>query len=107
YIALAGILRQVPDGFTVPMPMPWSHAVLHSVILFGLMSAHAVCYRLWTPHAPNRMLVNEFLTRIWFILFGLLVIGMAGDEAPIFFVMAAPWAVASWCTHYLLLRREG
>jgi hypothetical protein len=50
------------------------------------------------------MLANEFLTRSWFVLFGLLVVSAHGDTGPLYLVMAAAWAVAAWCTHYLVLR---
>jgi hypothetical protein len=70
------------------------------------MAAHARCYSLWTPHAPNRMLVNEFLTRSWFVLFGLLVVAAHGDTGPLYLVMASAWGVAAWCTHYLVLRSQ-
>jgi hypothetical protein len=106
FVVLAGVLKQLPDAVTGAPLQPWPHAAVHSIILLGLMVAHAACYRLWVPHAPNRMLVNEFLTRSWFVLFGLVLIGMHGDMGPIFLLLAAPWAVASWCTHYLILRRQ-
>jgi hypothetical protein len=70
------------------------------------MAAHAWCYALWTPHAPNRMLINEFLTRSWFVLFGLLLVSSQGDAGPLYLVMAAAWAVASWCTFYIVLRTQ-
>jgi hypothetical protein len=107
FIALAAVLHRLPDPHGGLNADAWPHAIVHTTILFGLMAAHAACYRRWSAASPNRMLVNEFLTRIWFVVFGLLLVGMAGDQAPIFAVMAAPWAVASWCTHYLLLRGQG
>lgn len=107
FVTLAGVLRQLPDGWSAPAAMPWTSAAGHAALLFALMGAHAWCYALWAPHAPNRMLVNEFLTRMWFVLFGLLAVGVHGDYGALFLLMAAPWAVASWCTHYLILRSQG
>lgn len=105
FAALGGVLRQVPVAPGLG-PTPWWQAAAQAALLLGLMAAHASCYALWTPHAPNRMLVNEFLTRSWFVLFGLLVVQHRGDTGPIYLVMAAAWGVASWCTHYLILRSQ-
>lgn len=106
FAGLAAVLLQVPGTTHAPDPMPAWQAVVHAGALLALMAAHAWCYALWTPHAPNRMLVNEFLTRSWFVLFGLLLVSAQGDGGPIYLVMAAAWAVASWCTHYLVLRTQ-
>ncbi|MHB1261094.1 MAG: hypothetical protein ACYC2H_05200 [Thermoplasmatota archaeon] len=105
FATLAGVIRQVPSTPGLE-PMPWWQALAHTVVLLALMAAHAKCYALWTPHAPNRMLVNEFLTRAWFVIFGLLVVLGRGDTGPIYLVMAAAWGVAAWCTHYLVLRSQ-
>ena len=107
FVTLAGVLRQVPDWLTHPAAMPWRNSIVHSLVLLGLVAAHAWCYALWQPHAPNRILVNEFLTRLWFALLGLLAVGGTTDYGGLFLVMAAAWAVASWCVHYLLLRKQG
>lgn len=107
FATLAGVLKQLPDPWTAGAAMPWSHALGHTALLAVALGAHAACYALWQPHAPNRMLVNEFLTRGWFVLSGLALVGAHGGYGALFLVMAAPWAVASWCTHYLVLRREG
>ena len=105
FATLAGVLHQVP-AHPGGDPMPWWQALAHTVLLFGLMAAHAFCYAAWAPHAPNRILVNEFLTRSWFVLFGLLVVASHGDTGPIYLVMASAWAVAGWCTHYFVLRAQ-
>jgi hypothetical protein len=107
FVTLAGVLRQLPGGTDSLAPMPWPHAAGHAALLLGLMAAHAWGYAQWQPHAPNRLLVNEFLTRMWFVLFGLILVGLHGDYGSLFFLLAAPWAVASWCTHYLVLRGQG
>ena len=105
FVTLAGVLHAMP-AHPGAGPMPWWQAAGHAALLLALMAAHAFCYAAWTRHAPNRMLVNEFLTRSWFVLFGLLVVSAHGDTGPIYLVMAAGWAVASWCTHYLVLRAQ-
>lgn len=107
FVTLAGVLRQLPSQASSLQPMPWTSAVLHGAALFLLVSAHAWGYARWQPHAPNRLLVNEFLTRAWFVLLGLLAVGVHGEYGALYLVMAAPWAVASWCTHYLVLRQQG
>jgi hypothetical protein len=106
FCGLAAVLLQVPGTVASAEPMPAWQAAAHTAVLFGLMAAHSWCYAAWTPHAPNRMLVNEFLTRSWFVLFGLLLVSAQGDAGPLYLVMAAAWAVASWCTHYLVLRTQ-
>lgn len=106
YITLSGVLKQLPDWMSFPDAMPWPNAVGHTVLLFGLMGLHAWCYSLWQPAAPNRMLINEFVTRTWFVLFGLVLVGAQTEYGAIYLILAAPWGVASWCTHYLLLRRQ-
>lgn len=105
FAALAGVLHAIPSQ-PGGGAMPWWQAAAGSALLFGLMAAHAHGYAAWTPHAPNRVLVNEFLTRAAFVLSGLLVVSAHGDTGPLYLVMAAAWAVASWCTHYLVLRAQ-
>jgi hypothetical protein len=87
--------------------MPWSHAGVHAAILLGLMGLHSFCYARWSEHAPNRMLVNEFLTRTWFVLFGLLVVGLNADTGGVYLALGSGLAVASWCVHYIVLRSQG
>lgn len=106
FITLSGVLKQLPDYLTYPEAMPWGNAVAHTAILLGLLWAHAWCYARWQPHAPNRILVNEFLTRLWFVVFGLVAVGAIGDYGGLYLVMAAAWAVASWCTYYLVFRQQ-
>lgn len=106
FITMAGVLKQLPDAFNGGAPMPWTTAVAHTLVLLVLLGAHSWSYARWQPYAPNRILVNEFLTRLWFVLFGLLLVGLHGEYGGIYLVMAAAWAVASWCTHYLVLRQQ-
>jgi hypothetical protein len=105
FVALVAVLHHLPGG-AGDGGMPWTHAAGNTLLLLGLMAAHAWCHALWTPHAPNRMLVNEFLTRSWFVVFGLLIVAARGDTGPLYLVMGAAWAVASWCTYYLVLRSQ-
>ena len=105
FVALAVALGKVPTSAGL-QPLPWWQAAAYAAALLGLMGIHAACYARWTPHAPNRMLVNEFLTRSWFVLSGLLVVSLRGDTGPIYLVMGSAWGVASWCTHYLVLRSQ-
>src|SRR5687767_9735656 len=105
FATLAGVLHAFPAS-PGAAAIPWWLAAAGSALLLGLMAAHAFGYAAWTPHAPNRVLVNEFLTRAGFVLLGLLVVSMHGDTGPLYLVMAAAWAVASWCTHYLVLRAQ-
>jgi len=107
YAVLAAVLKQLPDPASHGAPAPWGHAGFHAAVLLGLMAAHSWCYARWAVHSPNRMLVNEFVARAWFVLVGLLLVGAYGDAGPLFLTMAAPLAVASWCVHYLVLRRQG
>lgn len=106
FATLAGVLRQVPAQ-PGAVGMPWWQAGGAAAVLFALMLPHASRYAAWAPHSPNRLLVNEFLLRSGFVLAGLLVVSAHGDTGPIYLVMAAAWAVASWCTHYLVLRSQG
>lgn len=105
FATLAGVLHQLPES-PGQGPMPWSRAALHAAVLFALLGLHAACYARWSPHAPNRMLVNEFLTRTWFVLFGLAVVGLNADTGGVYLALASGLAVASWCTHYIVLRSQ-
>lgn len=106
FATFAGVLHALPAHPGSEAPMPWWQAAGHAILLFGLMALHSFCSAAWTPHSPNRMLVNEFLVRAWLVLFGLLVVAAHGDTGPLYLVMAAAWAVAGWCTHYLVLRAQ-
>jgi hypothetical protein len=106
FATLAAVLHAIPPHPGAG-PMPWWQAIAYTGLLLTLMAAQAFSYAAWTPHSPNRILVNEFLTRSWFGLFGLLVVSAHGDTGPLYLVMASGWAVAAWCTHYLVLRLHG
>jgi hypothetical protein len=106
FATLAGVLHQMP-GRPGAGAMPWSQAGLDAAVFFALLALHSFCYERWSEHAPNRMLVNEFLTRTWFVLFGLLVLGLQADTGGVYLAMAAGLAVASWCLHYIVLRSQG
>jgi hypothetical protein len=106
FATLAGVLRHMPEP-SGGGPMPWLHAAGRSAVLLALLGWHSWCYARWSPAAPNRMLVNEFLTRTWFVLFGLLVVGLGADTGGVYLALASGLAVASWCVHYLVLRSQG
>jgi hypothetical protein len=106
FATLAGVLRQMPEA-PGGGPMPWLHAALCSAVLLALLGWQSWCYARWSPAAPNRILVNEFLTRTWFVLFGLLVVGLGADTGGVYLALAAGLAVGSWCVHYLVLRSQG
>ncbi len=106
FATLAGILHQVPERAAEP-PMPWSHAAANAVLLLALLGWHSWCYERWSKAAPNRVLVNEFLARTWFVLFGLLAVGLNADTGGVYLALASGLAVAAWCTHYIILRAQG
>lgn len=94
YAAIAAVLLAL-------LP-PWQ-AVGNAALLLALMAAHATCYRLWQPHAPRRILVNELLTRLWFATYAVLLVGLL-DGAVVVAALAFPLAVTSWLLHRSLLR---
>lgn len=106
FVTLGGVLHQFPAHAGSAQLLPWWQAFASATLLFLLMALHAFGSAAWTPHAPNRMLVNEFLVRSCFGLLGLLVVAAHGDTGAIYLVMASAWVVAAWCTHYLLLRAQ-
>jgi hypothetical protein len=108
YAGLAVVLKQVPDAATSFQPMPWSHAAGHALVLLGLMSAHAACYRRWSVGAPRRIAANELLARLWFVAFGFLVVAAHPfGRGGLFLLGALAWALLSWLTHLALARRDG
>lgn len=108
YAGLAVALKQVPDAATNFQPMPWSHAAGHALLLLGLMSAHTACYKRWSLGAPRRIALNELLTRLWFVAFGVLVVMVhPGGPALLFLLAGLAWAALSWLTHLAMTRRHG
>jgi hypothetical protein len=95
YVAIAAVLLAL-------LP-PWQ-AIGNAALLFGLMAAHAACYRLWQPHAPRRILLNELLTRLWFATYLVLLVGLL-DGALVVAALGFPMAVSSWAVHRQLLAR--
>lgn len=106
FATLAGIVHGFPQRLGGG-PMAWPHAIANAALLLALLGWHSWCYARWSEAAPNRMLVNEFLTRTWFVLFGLAVVGVQADTGGVYLALAAGLAVASWCVHYLVLRSQG
>lgn len=81
---------------------PWQ-AIGNAALLLALMAAHAACYRLWQPHAPRRILVNELLTRLWFATYVVLLGGLLGGSLAVA-ALAFPVAVSSWLVHRRFVR---
>lgn len=104
---LAAVLRQLPMWYNGLAPQGWAWGAANAAVLLALMAWHAASYARWAETSPNRMLVNEFLTRAWLGLFGLVGVGLVGDTGAMYLLMAASWGVASWCVHYLVLRGQG
>jgi hypothetical protein len=94
YAAIAAVLLAL-----VP---PWQ-AVGNAALLLGFMAAHATCYRLWQPHAPQRILANELLTRLWFATYVVLIAGLL-DGAMAVAALAFPLAFTSWLLHRRLVQ---
>ncbi len=107
FAGLAVVLRQVPSARSAFQPMPWSDAILHAAVLFGLLAAHAACYARWSRGAPRRIELNEALTRLWFVTFGYLVLAAHGPNGPLFVALAMPWAALSFEVHRATVRRQG
>lgn len=107
FATLAAVLRQFPAEPGAVELIPTWQALTAAAVLFAAMAGHSLASSRWTPHAPNRMLVNEFLVRAAFALAGLVAVSLFGDTGPLYLVMASAWAVAAWCTHYLVLRMQG
>lgn len=80
------------------LPISRVRAVGNAVLLFGLMVAHATCYARWQARAPNRMLVNELLARLWFAVYIILVAGLL-DGSLAAAALGLPLAFASWQVH--------
>jgi hypothetical protein len=106
FLALALVLRHLPAAPGAG-PMPWAQAAGWAAALAAALGWNAALCARWSEHAPNRILANEFLARSWFALLGLWVVGLNADTGGIYLAIASGLAVASWCTHYLILRAQG
>lgn len=96
FAALAGILQAwVPRG----------QAGGHAALLFGLMVAHALCYARWQPHAPRRILVNEWLARLWFVVYATLLVQARSDVGAMMLGLGTAWASCTAILHARLVRR--
>jgi hypothetical protein len=104
FAALAAVVARFP--FKGDM-LPWWQGALHAAALLGLVAAHATCYERWHPRAPTRILVNEFLARMWFLLYALLVVDHLGGRAGWYVAMGAPWAVLTWLVHRDQVAKRG
>lgn len=106
FVTLAAVLRQLPALADAATPAGWAPAAAVSAGLFVLAAASSFGHERWATHSPNRILVNEFVARTFFVVAGFAVVA-GRDTAPLYLLMGAAWGVASWCTHYLFLRRQG
>lgn len=107
FALLVPVLRQVPLPPAGATPLPWSHAILHSGVLLLLMAAHAWCYRRWQLAAPRRILLNEFLTRLWFATFAVLIVQGHAENGWALSFVAVPWAALTWEVHRQEVRSRG
>lgn len=80
------------------LPISRLRAVGNAALLFVLMVAHAACYARWQPRAPNRILVNELLARLWFAVYAILIAGLLGGNM-LAAALGLPLAFASWQVH--------
>lgn len=109
-IAFAGLvpaLRWVPVPPAATAPIPWPHAAAHAFLLAGLLGAHTWCYARWRSHAPGRILANELLARLWFAVYGAIVVGRASPDGLGFLLVGVPWAALTWEVHRQDVRKRG
>lgn len=103
----------VPAFRFVPLPphhgatTPWEWTVIHAAILAAAFAAHVACYARWQPRAPGRMLLNEALARLWFVTYGILVVGRASPQGLAFLLVGVPWAALAWEVHRQDVRKRG
>ncbi len=65
------------------------------------------CYARWQPAAPRRMLLNEALARLWFAVYGAIIVGRATPLGFAFLLMAVPWAALCWEVHRQEVQESG
>lgn len=107
FVLLAAVLQLLPLPPARLGPVPWSWAIGNAALLFGAFVAHTVCYARWQPHAPRRILVNEALARLWFVAYGVILVGRATPHGFVFLLLALPWAALCWEVHRADVRRRG
>ena len=104
---LAAVLHLLPLPPYREGPVPWAWAAANAGFLLAAFTAHALCYARWQPHAPGRMLANELMARLWFVAYGVLVVGQAGPNGFRLLLLALPWAALCWEVHRQEVRRNG
>lgn len=107
FAGLVPVLHWVPVPPATTAPIPWLHAAAHAALLLGLLAAHTGFYARWQPHAPGRILTNEFLARLWFAVYGAIVVGRASPDGLGFLLVGVPWAALTWEVHRQDVRKRG
>ena len=85
--------------------VPRGQAMGHAALLLVLMVAHALCYARWQPRAPRRILVNEWLARLWFVVYAALLVQSRSEAGNVMLALGAAWAVLSGAAHTVLVQR--
>lgn len=107
YAALAPLLRGTPDPLRGFAPMEPLGAAANGLLVAGALCAHSLCYARWHRNDPARITANELLTRLWFVGYGLLVVGGAGGAWDLYATLALGWAAATFLAHLALGSRLG
>lgn len=107
FALLVPVLRYVPLPPYSMVPLPWGVAVAHAALFLVAFTAYVVCYARWQPSAPGRILLNEALARLWFAVYGALIVGLATPLGFHFLLMAVPWAALCWEVHRQEVRKAG
>lgn len=107
FLLLVPVLHFVPLPPATTLTVSWGWAVANAALLLGAFTAHVTCYARWQPAAPRRMLLNEALARLWFAVYGALVVGRVTPLGPAFLLVAVPWAALSWEVHRQEVRKAG
>src|ERR1041385_6033399 len=107
FLVLAAVLRDVPLPPATSTPLPWTWAVGNAALLLAALTAHTWCYARWQPAAPRRMLANEALARLWFVVYGVLLVQRVGPNGWAFSLVAVPWAALAWEVHRQDVRKRG
>lgn len=97
----------------VPLPpgegplTPWSWAAANAIVLFVAFVAHTRCYAVWREGGPRRILANELLARLWFVAFGMIVVGRVSPNGLLLALVALPWALLAWEVHRQDVAKRG
>lgn len=107
FALLVPVFRYIPLPPHATVPLPWGWAVGNAALLLAAFTAHVACYARWQPAAPRRLLLNEALARLWFAVYGAIVVGRATPLGLEFLLMAVPWAALCWEVHRQEVRKAG